>query len=152
MAHIDEANLNGYIRKHANISGVVGIGGRNEKNDVMVIQALIRLCGITDSLAAMYFDVKSAQLPAINGIFDRKTSQSIWSFQRANSRDLLSVDGVVHPASYEHRTIKSGPMMTITLLNRAAAMYGLSDLGMDVVPALNFIAPQIFLMPQKPRA
>ena len=141
MAHIEQANLNGYIRNHANVSHVVGVGGKNEKNDVMLIQALIKLVGLSDGNASIFFDVSSGNLPEINGIFDLKTSHAIWAFQRNNSRNLLSVDGAVHPASYANRRISPGPKMTITLLNQSASMYGLSDLGIDVIPALNIIAP-----------
>jgi len=153
MAHIDQANLEGRIEKHANISDVAGMGGKNERSDVMLIQALIRLISLDDRYGISFLGVDSQRLPAINGVFDSKTSQAIWAFQRSNVGVLLSVDGRVHPASYKNRIIKPGLKMTITHLNQTAIMYGASALGFDdLITALNAIAPQLFLLPSNPRA
>jgi hypothetical protein len=147
MAHIDEANMNGKIERHANISDIVGPGQINKLSDVMLIQALFSLIGLKDEYRkSILSDVP--HLPAINGIFDEKTRLAIWSFQNASSFALLSVDGRVHPALYENRIIRPGRKMMITVLNELASWtLTVAVNSSNVINALNVIAPQLFLLP-----
>jgi len=141
MAHIDEANFGGHLRIHANVSDVVGVGGKNERNDVMLIQALFKLYSLTEGNIQNY-------LPKITGVLDHETIQAIWAFQRDFAVMVLSVDGAIHPASYSHRLINpSGRLMTITALNQMALRVALDTFHLDLITALKAIVPQLILRP-----
>ena len=91
------------------------VGQKNEKNDMMPIQALFRLVVLDDSLLAKKnFGLDLQDLPEPTGVFDDKTVRAILGFQRMSSDFLISSDGRIHPASYQNRVIKlSGRLMTI---------------------------------------
>ena len=127
MAKIDIININGNKQPCVNLSYSVGVGGKNHKSDVMLIQALFYY---------LYFD-KDAKLiglppfsPALalaeklspTGILDILTIQKIAFFQATHRRHLLSADAVIHPANYEGRVIKNTnkPLMTVTYLRLLA--------------------------------
>lgn len=133
--------------EQANVSGIVGVGGDNDKFDVMLIQALFRLIGPSNNRARRMFGVGLADLPEPTGNFDNKTIQAIWGFQRRVAHRLLNVDGKIHPGNYHNRVIKdiSGPLMTITLLNLMATDEALMNNDPDVISALTRIAPHLVL-------
>ena len=137
----------GSPEEQGNISRIVGIGGDNEKMDVMLIQALFRLVGNTESLARRRFGVGLTDLPEPKGDFDDKTIQTIWGFQRGMANRLLNVDGKIHPGNYRNRVIDPrGRFMTITLLNMLAKEEALMlNSDPDVISALTRIAPQLVL-------
>lgn len=123
MAHIEIATFVDTGEEwHANVGDIVGIGEKNEKNDVMLIQAFINLIGFNPVRAQDFFGIKPGDtLPKPDGsILDGKTIRAIWKFQEKCDKELLSKDGIIHPASYRHRKIAKGKLMTITLLNRYA--------------------------------
>src|SRR5262245_35344194 len=129
--------------EQANVSGIVGVGGDNEKFDVMLIQALFRLIAHHDNTARKMFGVTLADLPEPTGNFDNRTIQAIWRFQRRMAHRLLNVDGKIHPGNYHNRVIKdvSGRLMTITLLNLMATDEALMNNDPDVISALTRVAP-----------
>src|ERR1043165_2647732 len=119
MAQIDRVNFElagGLDIYHVNISDIVGIGGTNEKNDVMLVQALFILLGYTDNFARRYFGMCKNDLPKPTGNRDDKTFRAIWRFQVTNAARLLNTDGKIHPARYKNRVIKDAtrPLMAIT--------------------------------------
>jgi hypothetical protein len=157
MANIEIAkfeNYDGYFRslEQYNISGIVGPGGKNEPNDVMLIKALLFLNESNKDVSDLeYFGpsrVGLIDLPEINGILDTATIQAIWAFQRRNASLLLSIDGKIHPASYQNRIIKKSSgakYMSITLLNQQAyyaPMYldthSLEQTIRKIAPAIRF--------------
>jgi hypothetical protein len=151
MAKIEIANLKGEKIKHANISDLVGLGKRNEKNDVMLIQALFKIAGgnsphITKDL----FGLESYKdLPKVTGDLDPVTIKTIWQFQRINAHRLLSVDGVIHPASYGKRVLKepfTKPVMMITFLNIQAEYSTRIRFKDDLAFAIKNFAPSIVLV------
>ena len=152
MAKIEIANLKGEKVKHANISDVVGlVGGRNEKNDVMLIQALFHIAGANSPhIRKDIFGFESySDLPKITGDLDPVTIETIWKFQRHNAHRLLSVDGIVHPASYEKREIKepyTKPVMMITYLNMKAEYSTRHSFKDDLAFAIKHYAPSIVLV------
>jgi len=147
MAQIDKANMNGRIETHANISDTVGKHGKNERTDVMLIQAMFKLVGMQDEAQFFGGNDGSWQLPRTTGVCDYSTLRAIWAFQTRNSFNLLSADGTVHPANYRHRVIKPGRRMTITLLNALASEGGLLAFGLDLITSLKAMAPQLILKP-----
>lgn len=151
MAKIEIANLKGEKLKHANISDVVGIGGRNERNDVMLLQALFRIAGSFNDLIKkdLFGFEKDEVLPKVTGDLDPLTMETIWRFQRHNAHRLLSVDGKVHPASYENRLLKEPykrRLMMITLLNLEAAYSAKQRFKDDIAFAVKNFAPSIVLV------
>lgn len=156
MAQIDKANFEQVGGKvfHANISGIVGVGGANDKNDVMLVQALFRMVGYSEYHARKNFRICPNDMPQPTGSLDTKTIQAIWGFQRANADRLLSLDGKLHPANYKNRTIKNiaGRLMAITLLNFLVADTALMFYNDDVISGLKKIAPELVLKPYDPWA
>ena len=134
-------------QEQANLSDTVGVGQRNEKSDVMLIQALLQLVGYSDHHAKERVGVSRAELPEPTGEFDAKTIKAIWGFQRRMAAHLLTVDGKIHPGNYKNRVIKNlgGRLMTITLLNLEALEGALMMHNADVLPALSLVAPQLVL-------
>ena len=134
--------------EHGNISDIVGVGGeaRNEKSDVMLIQALCKLIGYSEFHARKSFGLGLNDLPEPKGNFDDKTIQTIWGFQRRMAHRLLNVDGKIHPGNYKNRVINmNGRLMTITLLNEMANDGALMKYNTDVISALKQVAPQLVL-------
>jgi len=127
MAKVDIINIRGNKERCVNLSNTVGAGGRNEKSDVMAIQALFYY---------LYFDkeAKLTGLPLLSpalavadkfsptGLLDILTIQTIAFFQTTHRQHLLSADAIIHPANYEGRVIKdtNKPLMTITYLHLLA--------------------------------
>ena len=129
MAKIETAKLGMsdhlvFSSSHLNISGIVGAGGKNERNDVMLIKALLFLNKNKKDVSDAKFWGSSAisliDLPEITGIIDAKTIQDIWEFQKHNASRLLSLDGKIHPASYQNRVIKNA---LSTFLNRCGERF-----------------------------
>lgn len=146
MATIETANLAGMKTKHCNVSDLVGIGEKNEINDVMVVQALFKLIGRSDFLAKKYFRLAPTDLPEATGNFDKKTIKAIWAFQQTMKLRLLNVDGKIHPASYKDRNIQNafnGRLMAITLLNMHAYDESVIVGADDVPDAVKQLAPAI---------
>ena len=82
MASIETVDFYKFTEKQTNISDVVGVGEKNERNDVMLIQTLFKLIGWGDVAAKMKFGLSVTDLPEPTGIYDFKTTQAIWGFQR----------------------------------------------------------------------
>lgn len=148
MAKIETANLQGEKIIHGNISDVVGMGGKNERNDVMLIQALFRVAGSHNNIITkeLFGIEKFSDLPQITGSLDSDTIRTIWKFQRINARRLLSVDGRVHPANYENRLLKEPfkeRVMMITFLNIQAEFSTNSRFKGNLVLAIKSFAPTI---------
>lgn len=96
----------------------VGVGGRNEKGDVMLIQAMLRYIAPFQKE-----DTRPPVVPELTGMFDTATGEAIRHFQRTYSFRLIQADGVIHPPSYITRTgvrdLKNPfkPLMTHTFLH-----------------------------------
>lgn len=146
MANIETVDFSVLKVEQTNISDVVGMGGKNEKNDVMLIQALIKLVGFSEFFSKKRFGLKMKDLPEVTGIFDIRTTQAILGFQRRMANRLLAFDGKVHRASYQNRVLKkgfTGRIMAITLLNLEALDGALINFNLDLIPAIKKIAPSI---------
>jgi hypothetical protein len=117
-----------------NFSAPVGNGMANHIGDVMVIQATVNIIASEPSEASLC-KLTLEQMPAVTGLFDKRTEAAIKSFQGALSLLLLRADGIVHPGSFGGRTIKAGgPQTTISQLNDEARgashlKYGWRNLG-----------------------
>ena len=147
MAKIEIATLDDIKEKHANVSDIVGIGEKNEKSDVMLIQALFKLISPSNFIANQFFGLAVDDLPEPTGDFNQKTIRAIWAFQKKMSYRLLNIDGKIHPASYKDRVLKKvfrgGRLMAITLLNMEALDRAI-NLNTDNVPeAVKKVAPTI---------
>ena len=147
MATIETVRFTGgSILEQTNVSDTVGAGERNEKSDVILIQALCKLVGFSTYTAARFFGLRPADLPEPTGTCDNRTIRAIWGFQHRMMHRLLRVDGKVHPGSYKNRVIQAaGPRMTITLLNDHAPDGAIFVYNTNVIPALQKIAPHLVL-------
>lgn len=148
MACIEIVNFNVVKMEQTNISHVIGAGQKNERNDVMLIQTLFNLIGFSDVSAKLNFGLSKSDLPEPTGIFDGKTQQAIWEFQKINTRRLHNIDGKIHPASYKNRVLKKGPggrQMMITLLNLLALEAALMNHSVDLISAIKKLSPKLIL-------
>ena len=115
-----------------NVSAVVGPGGVNQPDDIIVVQALLRY------LPADLRGVSDRDCPLITGAFDSPTRDAIEMYQRSynlrpNRKGRIIEDGRVSPA--ENRTLFGGGDYTWTIirLNRDARKIGkLRGLNADV--------------------
>ena len=78
MATLELVNFKqlGPAIEQANLSDIVGVGGLNEKMDVMLIQALFKLIGFSEQRARKNFGVGLTDLPETEGKFDSEDHSS----------------------------------------------------------------------------
>ena len=146
MASIETVDFSVLKVEQTNVSDIVGMGGKNEKNDVLLIQTLIKLAGFSEFFSKKRFGLKIKDLPEPTGVFDIRTSQAILGFQRRMANRLLGIDGKVHPGNYKNRVLKkgfTGRVMAITLLNLEALDGALINFDGDVISAVKKIVPSI---------
>lgn len=139
--------LNGHRELTLNISGIVGFGGVNHKDDVLLIQGFFNYIakGLYPGALGLGGNYK---VPGITGEMDADTYSAIGEFQIKNARNLLMnrFDGRIHPANYGNRQLHTGGnkrYMSITLLHIMATdaavmqsdydyMQGLAKLNSDL--------------------
>ena len=103
-----------------NITAPVGPGMRNNRGDVLVIQALLHFIASVP-WSGVKRPLSRLAAPKITGSFDIQTQETIYMYQVLRQHYLLRADGIIHPGSFAGRAIQSGgPQMTITLLNEEA--------------------------------
>jgi hypothetical protein len=118
MARRDIITIQGIKQPCLNLSGSVGLGGDNERGDVMLIQAyLIYVHPQTQDLLSSNDGL--VELAGVSGMYDADTSRALSDYCRARSGGFLEVNGRVDPASYEGRNIKNprGKLMVITRMH-----------------------------------
>ena len=137
MAKREMIQVDGNEEWGLNVSETVGIGGRNKRGDVMLIQAMFRY--IVKSGRESLVGVSSIdELPQVDGNYDGRLGHLILNYQRNNRERLLNIDGVIHPASYQNREIKDKgiyPLMTMTLLHWHTFITANVALGADYTTA-----------------
>jgi len=102
-----------YDWQEINVTGSVGRGGVNAKNDVMVVQAMLKYA--LEERAQF----KNDRFPAPSGTINEETIQMIYKYQRYLRSKLkirVSVDGRIDPAKGE-RAFGSKGQWTIQSLN-----------------------------------
>jgi hypothetical protein len=106
-----------------NLTKSVGIPGDNLFDDVMLVQAILRLIALSDPDVAGFGGPQS-RIPEITGVMDIDTYAAIVQFQITHKSELLTKvsDGRIDPARYKGRPLPRGPgpVMTITLLHYMA--------------------------------
>jgi hypothetical protein len=131
MAKQETMTINGFHQECLNINQPVGRHQPNLRSDVKLIQAMFwKLAEWVNAFGGgpghAFLGLGSPdEVPdprTGDGNFeDGKTEKAIWSYQRKHARNLLRVDGIVHPAAYPNRNIKGAAsdirLMTITLLH-----------------------------------
>lgn len=148
MAKKDVITMYNHKFPALNLSESVGKGGANKTGDVMLVQAMFQY--IAKGFKPKFIGVNSADdIPEPSGDYDDKTERAIKSYQRKHIRNLLKVDGIIHPASYENRNLKrmTSPLMTITLLGShlldASLMNGDDDQFTGIVRMFPKLLPWI---------
>jgi len=104
-----------------NVSAVVGKSGVNNKNDVLVVQAMIKI------VAPEKLKVRHDECPEPTGTFDKRLVSLIKRYQAHNSKFVSPCDGHIYPAKGEsyHGSKK---LWTIIKLNQdVAEIFLLSD-------------------------
>lgn len=146
MASIETVDFYKFKETQVNISGTVGKCEINERNDVMLIQTLFKIIGWSETISNVKFGLEMKDLPEPNGVYDDRTNQAIWGFQKKMANRLRSIDGKIHPASYKNRVLKKGihaKQMMITLLNFEASNEALMKESLDLLSAIKKISPNI---------
>src|SRR5262245_3737917 len=110
MAKKDVMTINGQPFDCLNIDRSVGKNQANLKNDVKLIQVMLQKIVLWNG-GPVFIGLRSwDEVPdpkAADGNFDDgRTEKAIWSYQRRYARNLLRVDGIIHPAAYHDRNIK----------------------------------------------
>ena len=106
-----------------NLSKPVGDAQFNQRGDVFLVQALLRFLVDAFHGGHMTGMTSAREVPDFNGRMDAVTLAGIRTFQRRWAHNLISSDGVIHPAQYRFRNITTdprGPLMTITMLHLLA--------------------------------
>ncbi|MGI8810995.1 MAG: hypothetical protein ACR2IH_00510 [Pyrinomonadaceae bacterium] len=105
-----------------NVTNAVGAGGSNLFDDVVLVQAMLRLIA-GYSLSAAGLTEAGYRAPEVSGTMDNDTYTAIGQFPIANNGNLIvgTFDGRVDPAHYKGRKIHGNhPLMTITRLHQIA--------------------------------
>jgi peptidoglycan hydrolase-like protein with peptidoglycan-binding domain len=123
MAHTMQTDLTDMHQVY-NVSFPVGVKMPNVRDDVMLVQTLMKLANFTRSTPAMGPVERSAWI-TVDGYFGPQTQRMIKAFedeQRMNRR-LFIADGIVEPAPRDGFT-RSGVLYKIIHLNRSALNAG----------------------------
>ena len=112
-----------------NLSAPVGPGMPNSMDDVLLVQALMKIANFTRFTAALG-PVEASRDIKVDGIFGPQTKRMIKAFEadRISARLLLVADGVFEP-SHDDGFTKSGVLFKIIHLNRMAK--NADDFGND---------------------
>ena len=123
MPFKDTITIGGRSGPAVNLNFSVGIGGDNGPADIMLIQTMFHYLAHVNGKPMPYIGFPLEYLPEINGDWNFKTQRAILLFQQAHARRLLKIDGLIEPAKYEGRNIKSKDdrVMTITLFHLLAS-------------------------------
>ena len=98
----------------------VGIGCTNLPADVKLIQCIFTTLAMNTPYTPLKLGTPNENIPPPNGRYTAAMGQVILNYQRRYTRDLLSVDGRIHRASFLGRALRGGfavRRMTIQLLN-----------------------------------
>src|SRR5262245_48008673 len=98
---------NGVPGAGLNVGQTVGRGKWNFMGDVLLVQAMFKRLAELGSPKFIGLPSLDA-VPEPKGTFDDhgKTETAIWSYQWKYANQMLRVDGIIHPASYQDRNIK----------------------------------------------
>jgi hypothetical protein len=122
LATRETITVDGVRQPCLNVTETVGEKfGANKIGDVMLVQAMFKY--IANHFGSEQIGLTSKDdVPEPTGLFNSDTARLIIVFQRKMARQLIRVDGIIHPASYKDRNLKFGDgprprMMTITFLH-----------------------------------
>ena len=142
-------NYDGRKNVAVNVSAIVGHGGQNRKDDVMLIQGLFKYIAIGLSPNSLGLGGEY-QVPDITGDMDGETSSAIVQFQITNAGKLLGKNGFadsrIHPADYNNRHLHSGigkRYMAITYLHLMANDSSVMQGHFDYVQGLAQLSPEL---------
>ncbi len=153
MAKTDIINIRGNTSRCVNLSRSVGIGGANQRSDVMLIQALLYYLSFNGEANILRLpvylptiDLMVGVTASITGHLDAFTIMTINIFQGMHRHRLLRYDGLIEPAKYQGRIIKDStePLMTITYLHLLAKKVELVK-GSDYITDLRSLMPEVRL-------
>lgn len=138
------AHLNKKDYAHLNVSAIVGNGGKNFRDDVLLIQGLFNYIAKSPLMAFVCWP--EGKMPKMTGIFDADTAIAVFMFQVINASLLYShkLDMRIHPASYVNRQMNNlNRLMIITRLNWLADTAALIDGKRSFVPELKKLSPEL---------
>ncbi len=153
MAKTDIINIRGNTSRCVNLSHSVGIGGANQRSDVMLIQALFYYLSFSREANILHlpqhlpaFDLLVGVTASITGHLDAFTIMTINIFRATHRHRLLRHDGLIEPAKYQGRIIKDStePLTTITYLHLLAKKVELVK-GSDYITDLQGLMPEVHL-------
>jgi len=129
-----------------NINYSVGVGGINHIDDLILIQAMFRFIAKGFGELSILGLTSINEVPGLTGLLDKKTINTIHSYQRRWTRLLLNADGLIHPADYIDRDLKIDPTtrrMAITLLHQHAQDAGFRLGETDYTTAMVRLFPEL---------
>lgn len=133
MAQFERINFDGKQVTGINIRKVIGWGGADLEEDVMLLQTVFEY--VSNGLGPHVFGMDHPFKAEFRGSMDLDTYYAIGEFQIRNANRLLKdTFRRIHPASYKNRVIRDpnfSRLMTITYLHMVAVdaqiMQGHSD-------------------------
>ena len=129
-----------------NIASPVGPGQENRFEDVMLVQATFQYIATGAGEARGFLGTEIGNIPLVTGVMNAPTISAIRNFQRKNLREVLKVDGIIHPASYGRRVIKPGTrhLMSITQLHMLCIYANIQrNDGFDYVAGIVKLEPRL---------
>jgi hypothetical protein len=133
-----------------NVEASVGHKAINLTDDVQLVQAMFNFIilgphggTISGSMTGMR---SRKEVPIISGKMDAVTLAAIKTFQRHWTHNLLRTDGLIHPAKYLGRDIKTTGtgLMMITLLHQLAQTVAVTNFDEEDYTELVFEMFRIF--------
>ena len=146
MASKDIVTIGTSKARGINISSPVGKDQENLREDVMLIQAVFLYIATGAGEARGFLGSEIGNLPLVTGEMNAPTILAIRNFQQKNLSKVLKVDGIIHPASYNHRVIKPGTqhLMSISQLHMLCIYANVQrDDGPDYVAGLAKFEPRL---------
>ena len=146
MASVEKINFDGRTGLGVNISSIVGAGGINDRDDVLVIQGLFNFIakGLNPASVGL---VGLYKIPDVTGDMDGETYSAIGEFQIRNAYRLLSAksDGRIHPAKYQNTRLSSNSkrFMSITLLHIMAMDVAVMNGNLDYLGGMSSLNAEL---------
>ena len=105
----EQIMMRGEISMGFNLSKPVGDKQSNLRDDVFMVQALLRFIVEAFHGGRMTGMTSPKEVPDFNGRMDAVTLAAVRTFQRRWIHNLITSDGVIHPAQYRFRNITASP-------------------------------------------
>lgn len=124
MAKKETITISGDKYSCFNVSFPAGVGGFNEKGDVLLLQAMFNFIALGFGDARILGIKSKNGLPALTGALSRETIDVIRNYEYRWAKLLWTMTGLIYPADYKNQDLELDAdtrRPTITLLHQHAA-------------------------------